>query len=310
MRAVALVAPYIAGIDRRIRVVSPRYLRIPALLHRLGITESDTEARLTLRLTDGSQEDVVLPVEMTGDPGQLDEEEWGVLIPSDPRTPGRWLHVLDSVKSRPSIYRDSVDVDREWLSEDHRILYIRSNRIGGSGGDDMSLTWKLMGLIMTEVVPNAVQVVIVDLRLNSGGNFGNVILFAQALPRVLSSESRVYVLVSGSTFSAAIVAAAMLKDSGGSRVTLVGSAMGDNPRFWAEGSRVSLPNSKLSIKPSWGLQDWEEAGSDLTRYFWANVAWGPRRRIDLSPEIEIEPTFEEYRAGRDPALERVLTGPR
>lgn len=309
-RAVASVAPYIAGIDRRIRVVSPRYLRIPALLHRLGITASDSEARLTFRLTKGSQEEIVLPAEMSGDPGQADSEEWGVLIPSEPRIPGRWLHVLDTVRSRPAIYRDSVDVDYEWLSEGHRILYIRSNRVAGSGDEDMSLTWKLMGLIMTEVVPNAVQVVVVDLRLNSGGNFGNAILFAQALPRVLSAEARVYVLVSGSTFSAAIVTAAMLKDSGGPRVTLVGSKMGDTARFWAEGSRVCLPNSKLSIKPSWGLQDWEEAGLDLARYFWANVVWGPRQRIDLSPEIEIESTFEEYQAGRDPALERVLATPR
>ncbi len=309
-QALGSVSPYIAGIERRIRAVSPRYLRIPALLHRLGITSSDTEARLTLTLASGSTEEVVLSSETGEDPGQSDSEEWGVLIPSDRRTSGRWSHVLDTVEPRPAVYRASVDVEHEWLTEDHRILYVRSNRISGSGGDELSLTWKLVGIVMTEVLPNPVQVVVVDLRLNSGGNFGNAILFAQALPRVLAPGARVYVLVSGSTFSAAIVTAAMLKDSGGARVTLVGSGMGDCPKFWAEGSRVSLPNSKLSIKPSWGFQDWEEAGRDRDRYFWANVVWGPSHRIDLSPEIEIEPTFDDYRAGRDPVLERILAEPR
>jgi len=52
--------------------------------------------------------------------------------------------------------------------------------------------------------------------------------------------------------------AAMLKDAGAERVIFIGEGMGDNPRFWAEGSPVSLPNSKLRVKPSWGFQDWTD----------------------------------------------------
>ena len=118
----------------------------------------------------------------------------------------------------------------------------------------MSLGWKLIGIIMNEVVPNRPKSVIVDFRLNDGGNFGNGILFAQALPKLLRPGGKVFVLVSASTFSAAIVTAAMLKESGGASVIFLGTGMGDNQQFWAEGSRVSLPNSKLRIKPCAGFR--------------------------------------------------------
>jgi hypothetical protein len=305
-QALALVAPFISGNDRRIRNVSPQYLRIPVLLHRLGITDSDTETHLTVRLPSGEEREVSLPLESAPDPSQSDAENWETLIPSEPTQVGRWSHVLDSVKDRPQIYRKPVDVDYQWLAGDRRILYIRSNEILGADGNDMSLEWKLVGMIATEIAPKPPRFVIVDLRLNDGGNFGNAILFAQALPKVLQPGGKVFVLVSASTFSAAIVTAAMLKEAGGASVMLIGTGMGDNDKFWAEGRRIPLPNSKLEIKPCAGFQDWANPCSDLNRCFWANVVWGPKRTISLKADIEINPTFAEYASGRDPVLDKAL----
>lgn len=304
--ALRLVAPFISGNDRRIRAVSPQYLRVPALLHALGMAETDAGARLTLRARDGTIHEVFLPVETRPDASRADADGWSVLIPGEAGPPGRWVHVLDAVAERPWAYAKPVDVESRWIDPGRRTLYLRSNQIEGSDGNVLSLEWKVLGLLAAEVVPNRPRAVIVDLRLNSGGNFGNVVLFAQALPRVLPPEGKVLVLVGPSTFSAALVMAAMLKDAGGSRVKLVGSGMGDDQRFWAEGRRIPLPHSGLRIKPSWGYQDWGKPCLDAKRCFWANVAWGPRRRISLRPEVEIEPTFAEYAAGRDPVLERAL----
>jgi hypothetical protein len=303
-QALLAVTPFISGNDRRIRNVSPQYLRIPALLHRLGIADSDTGATLTLRLRTGEVKELALPLESSPNPVQGDPRNWSMLLPADPSKPGRWVHVLDTTKTLPQIYRKPVDVEAQWLTEDHRILYIRSNEIAGADGNDLSR--KLLGIIATEVIPNQPKSVIVDLRLNSGGNFGNATLFSQALPKVLWPGSKLFVLVSASTFSAALVMAAMLKDAGAERVILIGEGMGDNPRFWAEGSPVSLPNSKLRVKPSWGFQDWGGPCSDLDRCFWPNVVWGPKRRISLQPDIEIAPTFEEYSSGHDPVLDKAL----
>ena len=197
------------------------------LLHRLGLTDSDTEARLSLKLATGEARELSLPLESTQNTTQSDGDNWNVLIPSNPSKPNRWVHVLDTVKERPQIYRKPVDVDCQWL-EDHQILYLRSNAIAGTDGNPMSLEWKLLGIVANEIFPNRPKAVIVDLRLSSGGNFGNATLFAQALPKVLRPGSKVLVLVSATTFSAAIVTAAMLKEAGGGSVMLIGEGMGDN----------------------------------------------------------------------------------
>jgi hypothetical protein len=305
-QALSAVAPYISGNGQRIRCVSPRFLRIPGLLHRLGLTDHDREVRFKLRRAEGGTYDVTVPLSRSKDPRRGEAEDWAVLIPSRSAQPRRWVHVLDKLPVRPWTYQPAVDVESRWLSKNRETLYIRSNHLNGPDGDELSLTWKLLGIIIAEVVPNRPRAAIVDLRFNSGGNFGHALLFAQALPKLLARGGRVIVLVGPSTFSAAIVAAALLKNSGGPMVRILGTKMGDNERFWAEGSRVALPHSGLRITPSAGFQDWAKGGADPGKYFWANVVWGPKTRISLRPEVVVEPTYAEYASGRDPALEAAL----
>jgi hypothetical protein len=303
-KALERVAPYISGNDRRRHALAPQYLRIPALLQRLGIVPSDSETRLVLRRPSGEEADVTFRLQSGPDPLEDDADCWSALVPSGAEGLDRWAHVLDGLEHRPSIYHTPVDLAHEWLDPAQEILYLRSNQVQGSDGQPLSLAWKLLAVLAAEVVPARPRCVIVDLRLNSGGNFVNSLLFAQALPKVLGPEGQVLLLVSESTFSAAIVTAALLKAEGGDRVRIIGSEMGDNPKFWAEGSRVSLPNSRLEVKPSWGFQDWGEPATDPVGYFWPNVVWGPSRKISLSPEIVVETTFADYRSGRDPVLEK------
>jgi hypothetical protein len=303
-KALERVTPYISGNDRRRHALAPQYLRVPALLQRLGIAPSDSEARLVLRRPTGEQADVTFQLESAPDPLEDDADCWSALVPSEAQVPDRWAHVLDTLEQRPSIYHAPVDLAHEWLDPDHKTLYLRSNQVQGSDGQPLSLAWKLLGVLVAEVVPARPRCVILDLRLNSGGNFVNSILFAQALPKLLGPEGRVLVLVSESTFSAAIVTAAMLKAEGGEKVRIMGSEMGDGPKFWAEGNGVPLPNSRLQVKPSWGLQDWGEPATDPAGYFWPNVVWGPPRKISLSPEPVVETTFADYVSGRDPVLEK------
>jgi hypothetical protein len=245
-------------------------------------------------------------VSQGGEPHLAAYENWSVLIPTEPAQAGRWPHVLDAVKERPDIYQDTVDIATRWLGDDHQILYMRSNQIQGKDGQPTSLEWKLARVFVSEIVPNHPRAVIVDLRLNSGGNLLNTILFSQALPKVLAPGGTVLVLVSTSTFSAAICTAAMLKESGGASVIFLGTSMGDNDRFYAEGLPGPLPNSKLRVRASPGLHDWGAGCRDMSRCFWPVAVWGPQTQISLRPDYVIDPTFAEYAAGRDPVLEQAL----
>ncbi len=302
-QALAAVRPYVSGNSAWIQVQSPAYLRIPALLNRLGITPGATEEELTVRLRTGQSRQVTLPLASQPDPA-TEQEYWRALMPVGASQKGRWAGVLDSLKSVPLTYQAPVDVSTHWIGQGHRALYIRSNQIEGIGEADLGL--KLEMVLLQEVAAYRPKTVIVDLRYNWGGNFGYSIAFAQALPKLLPPGGHDYVLVSGETFSAAIVTAAMLKEAGGSSVVLLGTPMGDDAAFWAEGLPIQLPHSRLGLRPAPQFEDWGRGCHDMKRCFWPNVIWGPKSPISLRPDEGIAPTFAEYAAGKDPVLARAL----
>jgi len=302
-QALAAVRPYISGNAAWIKVQSPGYLRIPALLNRLGITTSAIETDLIVKLRDGQSRHVRLPLASQPDPA-TEQENWGALMQVSGSQKGHWPGVLEAVKFVPLTYQTPVDVSTRWLGAGHRILYVRSNQIEGLDGDDLGL--KLEMILLQQVAAYRPKSVIVDLRYNWGGNFGNTIVFSQGLPKLLPPGGHDFVLVSGDTFSAAIVTAAMLKESGGNKVVLLGTPMGDDAAFWAEGRPIPLPHSRLGVRPAPEFEDWGRGCHDMKRCFWPDVIWGPKSPISLRPDEEISPTFAEYAAGRDPVLERVL----
>ncbi|MEX0308790.1 MAG: S41 family peptidase [Tateyamaria sp.] len=103
--------------------------------------------------------------------------------------------------------------------------------------------------------------VIVDLRGNPGGSF----LTAVPLVRCLKDLGvRCAVLVDGYTFSAAIVVAVLVKGHLGARCRVIGSPVGDNLAFWAEGDLVDLPQSGARVRYSTAWHDWAEGRADAT----------------------------------------------
>jgi hypothetical protein len=304
--ALQRAAPFISGSDQRIRYLGTVYLMAPALLRHIGVTADAGEIPLTLRMPNGAVRSTLLGRPPSPDPGDRHNpvlSGYSVLIPDPVDMPGRWMHVLDHVPRGPAIYWPPTDLAQDWIGDYHNVLYLRSNTI--TGLDNSALDQKLFGVLQNAIVARAPQFVVVDLRLNNGGNFFNTVLFAQALPQLLPPAGRIFVLVSRATFSAALVTAAMLKGHGGDRVTLIGETMGDNSRFWAENSDVRLPNSGIIVSYSTGFHDWTGGCSDPQRCYWPVVAFATRIP-SLEPEIRIEPRFADYAAGRDPVLDTAL----
>ncbi len=298
--------PYLAGTDQRIHFLSPGYLVTPRVLRHIGAIDDTAKTPLTLNLGSGTLETVDLPV-VAKDPG--DERSTGlnrgyaVLVPDAEGTAGRWPHVLDQLKERPRLYSKRSDVTASFLDDGKTTLYIRNDT--ARSVDDKPLVEKFGGIIHKDILPFQPRHIVVDLRFNNGGDFFNSILFAQALPRLLPDKGRISVLVGRATFSAGIVTAALIKGSGGERVSLIGEKMGDGGRFWAEGNKITLPNSGISVQYSSEFEDYEQGCSDVRTCYWATVAFGPRN-ISLSPEISVDLSFDDYMRGRDPVLEKAL----
>jgi hypothetical protein len=305
-QALARIAPLISGNPRRVRALSPDFLETPVLLSRLNISADPSSADLTLRLRNGVLRRVKVPVQAAQDPAEVRWDYWGVLIPGNEAQAGAWLHVLDGVTARPPTYDPATDLSTEWLGQDKRVLYVRSNQIAGIDGNDETFQSKFYLIINNDILQGKPNAVIVDLRLNSGGNYFNSLPYVRALPALLPAGASIFVLVDSTTFSAAIVTAALLKSEGGARVVLVGSAMGDNDDFFAEGRSLVLPNTKIVVGPASGFQDWSKGCTDVVSCYWPNIVYGPKKYVSLAPELPVAVSFSDYATGRDPVLEAAL----
>ena len=91
------------------------------------------------------------------------------------------------------------------------------------------------------------------------------------------------------TFSAASLFAA--KVQAGTSVTIVGEPMGGDPNAWGDPEDVTLPWSGLSVSVSTLF----EVGTT-----------SDDERLTIDPDVAVPLGFDDWRAGRDPALAAVL----
>ena len=145
--------------------------------------------------------------------------------------------------------------------------------------------------------------VVLDMRLNSGGDLNTTRDFVQSLPARI--PGRIFVLTSPWTFSAAISTTAYLKQAAPERVTIVGEHVGDRLQFFAEGGPEALPNSHLMILAARERHDYVTGCEGFTDCH-GNVVRNPIRVPNLDIQIAAPWTIEAYAAGRDPGMEAVV----
>jgi hypothetical protein len=147
--------------------------------------------------------------------------------------------------------------------------------------------------------------VIFDLRYDGGGDYMNTYRFARELPRLVPPAGRVIVLTGPATFSAGISTAVFVKHAGQERVVIVGEPVGDRLQFYSEGGQACLPHYPLCVVYPTGKHDYQHACDDWTVCFWLNYFFELRVK-SLDPDL-VALSFNDWRAGVDPALERAMT---
>jgi hypothetical protein len=298
--AVRRLSPYISGHDAWIKWFSASWLVFLEPLHAIGASQSDDAADITLRLADGTQTTLSMHVRPSPDPTP-NHDLWAALIPDAKSLPGRWPHALDA-SPVPLTYQQPVDLTGEMIGTGKRVLYIRSNAIESIGGDPFD---RKLAVIQQMLLKERPANIVVDLRLNTGGNLFNTLMLSEGLPRLVPRHGRVLVLVDGVTLSAALVTAARLKYFGDGRTLFVGSPVADPGGFWAEGGNMNLPNSAIRVTYASQFEDWAKGCDDLDKCYWASVAFGVKS-VSFTPDIRVEPSFADYAAGRDPVLGAAL----
>jgi hypothetical protein len=132
---------------------------------------------------------------------------------------------------------------------------------------------------------------VIDLRRNQGGDFQRFRTFLLPLIEARTAINRaggLFVIIGPGTFSAAGVGALDLRNR--AHAILVGAPAGIRPNHYGDHGEFRLPNSGLRV-------------SYATQYH----RFGAETDSEIAPDKRIEATWEEFRAGRDPVLEWILS---
>jgi len=121
---------------------------------------------------------------------------------------------------------------------------------------------------------------VIDMRWNNGGNtgLGEPLLLGLIANEKVNRRGKLFVIIGRRTFSAAQNMATYLE-----RFT--------EATFVGEEVPLTLPYSKVM--------------ANVSHLLWQS-SWPQDLRIWLAPQIYVPPTFADFRAGRDAALEAIL----
>ena len=269
----------------------------PALLHALGVAESDQAAVYRIRTPAGRVVERSLRITEGNAPAK------GILSPE--RTPWSWRDLGTPLRWRDAPAHDAI------------VVQLRSN---------LDQPGHPLGEFLTEIERQRVALgrstVILDIRSNGGGDLMLTREFLAAWPGKLGPHGRIIVLIGPRTFSAGIADAAYLKQAGGRQVILVGQAPGDGLMFFAEGRPTRLTAVGLVVQPATARDDFEDGCRRYADCF-AGVAQPggptatpaaiahliermPLQVASLDPDVAAPTTIADYLTGRDSGLVAAL----
>ena len=283
----ARVGAYMGGPSDQLKVFGPQVLIRPAALFGMGLSARRNETNFSFRLADGDGFETGLSGGPAPDADSL-------------------IRVTDRLGRLPLYLRTPQDAALlAWLPEADA-AYVRINRNRAEG-----LREDLDG-ILQEIAAGNPRHVIVDLRLNGGGNMLLTADFAEALPTVIPAGGRLAILIGPETFSAGIITAAILKDRAGGEALLLGAPPGDRLTWWSEDRVIRLPNSGLKVLANDGFHDWQNGYLAGDSRYAGNPRQAARNQRysaaagSLQPDIPVSLTFADHAQGRDPLLARAL----
>jgi len=183
------------------------------------------------------------------------------------------------------LYRKRLD-SYYWYEylEDSQALYIQYNRCAN---DPKLVFAEFAQDLFAFADSHPVKRVVVDLRLNPGGNSEVVRPLMSGLKTRKGLQSNVYVLIGPRTFSSAQMAAVDFRRE--LHAILVGEATGEKLNGYGEVRPLTLPNSGLKMQYS-------------TKFFHL----GKDDESALKPDVLAAATLSDALAGRDPVLEAAL----
>jgi hypothetical protein len=283
------------------RIHAALYVQSPEILYGTGMGSRPERTTWTLALPNGTHTTRTLPGEACADEPNGLMTRW--LSPEKlPGEPHSWRALLSTDADLPLSLRDfNTPLRRAWI--DHGCtLFIQLKAIGDADNLPIHDFLKATADEMTAHPPCNI---VLDLRFNTGGDYTKVAQFASQLPHYVPASGRIYILTDAQTFSAAITTAAFVKQAAASRAIILGEPVGDRLTFYGEGNTGCLPHTGLCVHYATGMHDYVHPCNDWDKCYWLNWLF-PVQVRSLDPDETIGTSFSDYRARRDPVLERAV----
>ena len=251
-----------------------RLLRSGAIHRTLGFTDEPGALKVTLEHAGGATETVVL------EPGgALDMPRFGA--------PDGWVTARGDAGPPPWLDRVSEPYWFEYLA-DERTVYMRFASVRNDPEQPLARFCERMFEFIEQ---NDVERLVIDMRLNGGGNnyLNQPLIHGLIGCKKLARTGALFVLTSPRTFSAAAACAGNIERETGA--LFVGEPTGAGPNHAGDVKRFTLPNSGAALRVSELWWQWSDP-RDLRRA--------------IQPDLPAPITFEDWRTGRDPAMEAVF----
>lgn len=199
-----------------------------------------------------------------------------------------WLDARD--QSTTPLYLQHLDkvYFSEYLAKE-KAMYIRHSRIRDEAEES---TKDFYTRVFDEIKTNDTEKLIIDLRLNGGGNnyLNKDVIKGLIKAEKINKIGKLYVIIGKRTFSACQNLVNEIDNY--TNVIFVGEPTAENINFWGDNRPVKLPNSTIDISLS---------------YLW----WQDKPALEnadwIAPSIPVTMSFDEYANNQDPVLEAVLT---
>ena len=291
---------YAGGADNHRRTVLIPVFESPALLAAAGLAREGHSLELSGVLADGSaftrrieavDRDRSAPVSSTV----------RLLFPIEPGSIEGMRSFITRDANVPLYLRDPTHLF-SMAGLDRGGLYVG---LGYNTDADEGRIGDFLTAVLAKIAREKPAYVVVDFRMNEGGDYTRTYPFMGALASLMGEDGRIYALTSAWTFSAAITTVGALKQFAGPGFTQIGEPVGDRLSFWAEGGHFMLPNSFLTVHYTTGKHDYRVRCADMEACFWLNEIY-PVRVPSLDPQVRAPITFADYRALRDPAMDAVM----
>jgi hypothetical protein len=267
--AMAAVEPTIQrDNDSQVRDLMATWLVCPEILHARGVIADRERLPLVVEHAGGARTRSTLA----------------------PAKPGIEVHWLDARPAGPPPLRDRHPERRHWFTTvpGTRTIYARYREVMDDPDESVA---RFADSLFATIETRRADRLVLDLRGNVGGNgFLNRPL-VQHLIRAerLWRPGGSWALIDRGTFSAAVMMAADLETR--TPTILVGEKTGGHPNSYGDSRRIELPNSGVTVR--------------VSSLYWQLT--GPQDDRDgITPHVEVEPTFDEWRLRRDPALEAAV----